>query len=450
MKVSSIETRNPATGTILAAYPVNSPDEIIQALARAKSSQEGWRRLSAAERAQLMHQLSDLLLNNKSALALLATEEMGKKRAEAEAEVEKCAACARYYADRGASFLQQEEVATEARRSFVAYEPLGTVLAIMPWNFPFWQVFRCAIPALVAGNTVLLKHASNVTGCSLEIARLVQKLTGDGGLLQSLVIPGASALDLISRPEISAVSFTGSTETGRLIAAAAGSALKKCVLELGGSDPYLVLADADLDRAAQACAGSRLINSGQSCISAKRFIVERPVAAAFTERLVARMQGAEIAPLAREDLRRDLHSQVERSAGAGAKILCGGKLPKEPGWHYPATVLGGVRPGMAAFDEETFGPVAAVVEAETEEEAIALANLSPFGLGAAVFTSQERGLRIAKDELQAGSCFVNDFVRSDPRLPFGGIKESGYGRELSSFGIREFVNVKTVFAGGSD
>jgi succinate-semialdehyde dehydrogenase/glutarate-semialdehyde dehydrogenase len=371
---------------------------------------------------------------------------MGKRTEEATAEVEKCAACASYYAENAASLLAPLEVPTEAERSFVSFEPLGPVLAIMPWNFPLWQVVRCAAPALSAGNTVVLKHASNVTGCALALERIFRAATGRENAFRAILVPGKDALSLVARPEIAAVSLTGSTEVGRQVAAVAGHELKKCVLELGGSDAYVVLADADTAKAAKICAASRLINAGQSCIAAKRFVVVKDVLAEFTSAFVRELQSKPLAPLARGDLRDQLQAQVELAAKQGASILCGGRIPSGPGYYYPATALANVAPGNTAFDEELFGPVAAVIEASDEAEAIKLANATSFGLGAAVFTRDlQRAERICRYELEAGSCFGNALVRSDPRLPFGGIKASGFGRELSGFGIREFTNVKTIY-----
>jgi succinate-semialdehyde dehydrogenase/glutarate-semialdehyde dehydrogenase len=349
-----------------------------------------------------------------------------------------------------------QDVATDAGRSFVAFEPLGVVLAVMPWNFPFWQVFRFAAPALVAGNAAVLKHASNVPACALAIEEVFASAGFPPGLFRTLLIGSGRVEGVLEDVRVRAATLTGSTPAGRSIAAKAGALLKKTVLELGGSDPYLILADADVDAAAATCASSRLVNGGQSCIAAKRFIVDRRVAGAFAERLTARMAGArmgdpaaedtELGPLARHDLRDELHEQVRKSVAMGARLLLGGKVPDGPGAFYPATVLAGVRKGMPAADEELFGPVAAILEAEDDDDAIRIANDSPFGLGAAVFTRDRgKGERIAQTRLDAGCCFVNDFVRSDPRLPFGGVKESGYGRELGEFGIREFVNIKTVY-----
>jgi succinate-semialdehyde dehydrogenase/glutarate-semialdehyde dehydrogenase len=382
--------------------------------------------------------------------------EMGKPVAQGRGEADKCASCCDYYAEHAERFLAPERVETDAARSYVAFEPIGPVLAVMPWNFPFWQVFRFAAPALMAGNVALLKHASNVTGCALAIEEILHSAGLPRDAFRTLLLASSRVDAVVAAPEVAAVTLTGSTPAGRAVAARAGVCLKKSVLELGGSDAYLVLDDADVAAAAEVCASSRLINGGQSCIAAKRFVVVEPVLPEFVRRLVERMEarrmgepleeGTELGPQARHDLRDELHRQVEKSVARGARVRLGCELPPGPGAFYPASVLDEVRPGMPAFDEELFGPVAAVVPARNEVDAIRLANQSVFGLGAAVFTRDlERGERIARHELQAGSCFVNAHVRSDPRLPFGGVKESGYGRELSAFGIREFVNVKTVW-----
>ncbi len=442
MPRNTIEIIDPENGKTLRSYTPHGPEKVDEILRLAQSTHKTWRRSSIPQRTQMLATLSKVLLREKLRLAELMKEEMGKSIKDGEAEVEKCAACAQYYIEKGPGFLATQSVSPE---SFVAFQPLGTVLAIMPWNFPLWQVFRCAIPATLAGNSVVLKHASNVSGCALAIEKIWQEASNEASLLQTILLPGSEVLALIARPEIQAVSFTGSTEVGRKIGAAAGAHLKKSVLELGGSDAYVVLADANLDKAAEICAKSRLINSGQSCISAKRFIVEKKVQAEFTEKFLQHLTKHEIAPMARENLRQDLQSQVDRSIAMGAKLLCGGKIPVGPGFHYPPTLLTNVKPGMPAFDEELFGPVAALIVAEDEAMALQLANQTNFGLGAAIFTKNiAKGRKLAEEELEAGSCFVNDFVRSDPALPFGGIKESGFGRELAEFGIREFVNVKTI------
>ena len=447
---------NPTGGEMLARYPFAEGPDVEAAVEMAAVAQRSWRLVPLEERAQLVGAVAQLFRANRQKLAEIVTMEMGKPLREALAEVDKSALACEYYGDLGASFLRDRVVETEALRSLVTLRPLGLVLAIMPWNFPLWQVVRAAVPALVAGNGVLLKHAPSVPGCALELACLFGPAGGlPEGLFANLFVDVAETGALIRDRRVSAVTLTGSTRAGRSVAAIAGAAVKPCVLELGGSDPYIVLEDADLGRTVEACVTGRVVNGGQSCIAAKRMIVHRGVADDFADQVVARMAGlrvgdpmaerTDIGPLAREDLRDHLAGQVRRSVSAGARLRLGGKVPDVPGWYYPATVLTDVAPGMPAYDEETFGPVACISVAESEEEAIRLANDSRYGLGAAVFTSDlERGERIARNAVEAGACFVNDFVKSDPRLPFGGIKESGFGRELGDFGIREFVNVKTV------
>lgn len=450
------ESVNPATGGTLASYPEASGKEVQDCLHAADAAARAWRQTSFPERAELMRKTAALLRQNASDHARLIALEMGKPIKQGRAEVDKCAAACEFYAANAPAFLAPEPVEAGVSKSYVAFEPLGVVLAIMPWNFPFWQAFRCVVPALMAGNAVVLKHASNVPGCALAIEAVFTAAGFPNGLFRSLRVSSSTASSLIEAPEIQAVSLTGSVAAGKAVAAKAGACLKKTVLELGGSDPYVILEDCDLEQAVEACVTSRLINSGQSCIAAKRFIVVEPVRKAFEEAFVASLANevlgdpldalTTVGPLAREDLRSQLQSQVGRTIASGGRLLTGGRIPPGEGWFYPPTVLTDVRKGMAAFDEETFGPVAAIIPAGGEEQAIALANDSPFGLGAAVFTRDAgRGERIAVSELDAGNCFVNDYVRSDPRLPFGGIKESGYGRELASFGIREFVNIKTVW-----
>ncbi len=446
---------NPANGEIIASYEEHSAAQVQERLAAANRARRNWRRASFAERAVPVARAGNLLRRDQDSLARLMALEMGKPVDQGRAEAEKCATCCDYFAAQAERFLRDEPVATEAAHSFVTFQPLGTVLAVMPWNFPLWQVFRAAAPALMAGNALVLKHASNVSGCALAIESVFREAGLPDGLFSTLLVGSPRVASLLADPLVHAVTLTGSTSAGRSVAETAGRHLKKCVLELGGSDPYIVLEDADLERAAETCAASRLINSGQSCIAAKRFIVVRAVRQEFEERFVGRMHarrmgnpleaGVHIGPQARSELRDELHAQVIRSVAAGARVLIGGHVPVGLGAFYPATVLTDVQPGMAAFDEETFGPVAAISEAADEAEAIHLANATSFGLGAAVFTRDTaRGVRIAQAELEAGCCFVNDFVRSDPRLPFGGIKESGFGRELAAFGIREFVNIKSV------
>ncbi len=447
---------NPVNGQRLREYDEHSDARVAELLAAAARGYAGWRRTSFSERRRALEQAGAVLEGRREALARLMALEMGKPLAQGRAEVDKCASVCRYYAEHGEAFLRSEDVATEASHSFVAYQPLGPVLAVMPWNFPLWQVFRFAAPALMAGNVGLLKHASNVSGCALAIEELLHEAGVPQGAFRTLLVPSSRVMALVEAPEVKAVTLTGSTPAGRAVAGAAGAALKKSVLELGGSDAYVILEDADLEAAAEACATARLINSGQSCIAAKRFVAVEAVHDRFAELLVERMaarrmgdplaEGVDVGPQARTDLRDELHVQVERSLKGGARALLGCEKPAGPGAFYPPSVLAGVAKGMPAFDEELFGPVAAVVRARDEADAVQLANDSPFGLGAAVFSADlERAERLAATQIEAGSCFVNAFVRSDPRLPFGGIKESGYGRELGVWGIREFVNVKTVY-----
>ena len=451
-----ITSINPANGEEMANYEEMSPAEAARVVEEADRAFRTWRRLDFAERAKPMARVAALLEERKDALALLMAREMGKPLAQGISEAEKCAWVCRHYAEHAHSFLIPESIPTDAAKSYAAFQPLGVVLGVMPWNFPLWQVFRFAAPTLMAGNACLLKHASNVSGCALEIGDLFRDAGFPEGLFGVLLVRGESVARVIEMPLVRAVSLTGSSAAGRSVAREAGRVLKKCVLELGGSDPYVVLEDAELGPTVETCVTSRLINGGQSCIAAKRFIVVRPLAREFTERMVAVMRektqglptepGVDLGPLARRDLRDQVHAQVTESVRRGAVRALGGTIPPGPGAFYPPTVLTDVRPGMPAYDEEVFGPVAAIIEAEDEADASRSANDSPFGLGAAVFTRDRvRGERIAAEEFEAGACFVNTFVRSDPRLPFGGVKESGYGRELAAFGIREFVNVKTVY-----
>lgn len=453
----SIRSVNPATGEQVATYDAMSNDAVAEIVGRTHDAFLAWRRTAFDQRARAMRSVAQILRDEAEQLARLMALEMGKPVRDGIAEAQKCATCCDYYAENAARFLAREPVQTEARNSFVTFNPLGVVLAVMPWNFPLWQVFRFAAPALMAGNAAVLKHASNVPGCALAIERIVRKANFPEHLFRTLMIGNAAVEAVIAHPLVRAVTLTGSSAAGKAVARKAGELLKKTVLELGGSDAYLVLEDADLDLAARVCAKGRLINAGQSCIAAKRFIVVEPVRREFEQKFVRAMQAVkqgdplngatEIGPLARRDLRDTLHQQVEQSVQRGARCLLGGRVPDGPGAFYPPTVLTDVAQGMPAYDDELFGPVAAVIPVKDEAHAIAVANGSRFGLGAAVITRDiERGERIASEEIEAGSVFVNDAVRSDPRLPFGGIKESGYGRELSGYGIKEFVNIKTVVA----
>ena len=447
---------NPVNGEKTASYEVMSDEVMMQVLDRTHAAWLEWRTVGFAERSRLMRRAAELLRERSDRYGRMITGEMGKTLTSAVAEVEKCARVCDYYAENAKEFLSEEHVESDASESFITYNPIGVVLAVMPWNFPFWQVFRFAAPALMAGNTGLLKHASNVPGSAMAIEEVFRDAGFPEHAFRTLLIKGSQVSKLLEHEKVKAATLTGSAPAGSAVASKAGEMLKKTVLELGGSDPYVILEDADLDQAASTCVTSRLINGGQSCIAAKRFIVLEEVADAFTERFLEGMReavmddpmiyGVTLGPMAREDLRDELHEQVMRSVRQGADCLLGGEVPDRSGAWYPPTVLNGVRPGMAAFDEELFGPVAAIVTAKDEAEAVALANNSVFGLGAAVFTGDEaRGRRIAAEELEAGCCFVNEFVKSDPRLPFGGIKTSGYGRELSYPGIREFTNIKTVY-----
>lgn len=451
----SIQAINPSNDGLIKTYETLAGKETDQRLEQADNCFGQWRRRSFDERARLMKKAARMLEEKSEELATLITQEMGKPITAARGEIKKCAWVCDYYAEHARSFLQDEDIATDAQHSFISYQPLGAILAIMPWNFPFWQVFRFAAPALMAGNVAVLKHASNVPGCAMAIEAIFRDAGLPQGAFTTLLIDSNQVDAVIEDKRVAAVTLTGSGPAGRSVAAKAGACLKKSVLELGGNDPYIVLADADVEAAAKSCVASRLVNTGQSCIAAKRFIVVDDVHDAFVEQCLGLMSAArqadplledtEIGPMARGDLRDELHQQVLDSISAGADCLLGGKVPNRPGAWYPATVLVNVTPGMPAYDDELFGPVAAVIRARDTEDAIRIANNSPYGLGGAVFTSNlQEGERIAAQEIESGAVAINDFVKSDPRMPFGGIKQSGYGRELSSFGIREFVNIKSV------
>jgi succinate-semialdehyde dehydrogenase / glutarate-semialdehyde dehydrogenase len=447
---------DPSTGGKLSEYTGTPRDEVERRLAAAHAAQMDWRARPVDERAGMLRAVGRLLRDGKEEHGALMTREMGKPITQALGEVEKCAWVCDYYAEHAEEHLAPVMTDTDASKSYWTYAPLGVVLGIMPWNFPFWQVMRFAVPTITAGNAALLKHASSVPGCALALERLFHEAGYPEDLFRSLFIGSDDVGDLIDDSRIRGVSLTGSVRAGRSVGERAGRALKKCVLELGGSDPSLVLEDADLEETARSCALGRLGNSGQSCIAAKRFVVVEAVRDAFEEKLVQAMEAwtvgdpndsdTEMGPLAREDLRDELHDQVERSVGAGARLVSGGSIPDRAGWWYPPTVLSDVRTGMPAYSEELFGPVASIVPVPDEAEAIRVANDTSFGLGASVYTRDvERGERIAAELVDAGNCFVNGIVKSDPRLPFGGTKDSGYGRELSPLGIHEFTNVKTVW-----
>ncbi len=451
---SAIRSINPATGAVLETFAETGRRELDRILEQSDRAFLDWRRRPWSERSRLLRAAAAVLRDKKSMYAHAMALEMGKPLAQGEAEAEKCAAVCDYYAEHGEAFLEPQPRDLDGTASVVRFDPMGPVLAIMPWNFPFWQVFRFAVPALAAGNAALLKHASNVTRCALLIEDVFRAAGFPDGTFRTLILQNAAVRDVIADPRVRAVTLTGSERAGSEVAAQAGHHLKKTVLELGGSDAFIVLADADLARAARTAADARLINSGQSCIAAKRFIVVEAVADRFEERFVAEMRsrvmgdplaaGTEVGPQARLDLRSALHRQVQGSVRRGARLVTGGAIPAGAGAFYPPTVLLNVRPGMPAFDEEVFGPAAAVIRAKDEADAVRIANASPYGLGAAIWTEDRaRGRRIAAD-LDVGSIFINGLVRSDPRLPFGGVKRSGYGRELSEFGLREFVNIKSV------
>ncbi len=446
---------NPANNKKINSYQEISKDSINQIIDSSFNTFLEWRNKSFSYRAKKMRHLAELLKQKKELLGLLMTKEMGKPIKQSIAEAEKCAWVCEYYADNAEKFLSQKEIPTGSTKSFISFQPIGIVLAIMPWNFPFWQVFRFASPALMAGNVGILKHASNVQGCAIEIEKLFLEAGFPKFAFSNLVIGSKKVSNVIKNSKISAVTLTGSTPAGKSVASLAGSLLKKTVLELGGNDPYVILEDADLDNAVKSCIAGRMLNAGQSCIAAKRFIVVQSSLKEFIDKVhneIKKMKMGDpinpdinIGPMVNNIARDELHQQVLISIEKGAKLLFGGKIPQLDGAFYPPTLLVDVEPGMPAFDDELFGPVAVVISAKDQSHAIELANKTNFGLGAAIFTRDlDKGENIATKELEAGSCFVNDFVKSDPRLPFGGIKESGYGRELSEFGIQEFVNIKSV------
>jgi succinate-semialdehyde dehydrogenase/glutarate-semialdehyde dehydrogenase len=451
----AIESRNPATGEVVASFPALDWPAIDARLQRAADAFPSWRRTPAAERARVLARAADRLEADAPRLGRLMTVEMGKLVKPAQDEILKCARGCRYYAEHGAAFLDEEEVPTEAARSYVRYEPMGTVFAIMPWNFPFWQVFRFAAPALLAGNVAVLKHAPNVPQCALAIEEVFTAAGLSPGVFQSLLIELDHVPAILDDPRVHAVTLTGSDRAGRDVASRAGRALKKSVLELGGSDPFIVTPSADLDQAVATAVKSRIINTGQSCIAAKRFIVLDAVADAFTSRFVAAMAAlrvgdpldpaTEVGPMARQDLVDALASQVQDAIGRGARVLTGGVPDKRGGFYFLPTVLTDIPRDARAYREELFGPVATVYRVRDLDEAIALANDTPYGLGASVWTRNDADRDRAVAGIEAGQVFVNAMVASDPRVPFGGIKTSGYGRELGELGIREFVNVKTVY-----
>ena len=452
----SFDVINPVNNQKTDTFPAMTSDEVKHIINEVDQAWLAWREQSFDHRAALMLKAAEVLKENKDRYAHLMAKEMGKIYKQGVAEVEKCAWVCEYYAENGARFLQEQNIDTDARKSFVTFQPLGVVLAIMPWNFPLWQVFRFAAPGLMAGNAAVLKHASNVPGCAMAIEEIFKKAGFPDNLFRTLLIGSDKVDEVIENDKTKAGTLTGSVGAGRAVARKAGEQLKKTVLELGGSDPYLILEDADLEKAAKSCVEGRLINSGQSCIAAKRFIVVESISSQFEQLFVEEMkkqkmgdpldEDTTLGPQARTDLRDQLHEQVLESLKRGAECILGGEIPEKEGAWYPATILKNVNPGMPAYDDELFGPVASIINVKDEKEAIEVANDTVFGLGAAVYTEdRQRGECIAARKINSGCCFVNTAVKSDPRLPFGGVKDSGYGRELSHFGITEFVNIKTVY-----
>ena len=452
----AIESINPLNGELIRTYQEYSDSQVNNKINQTYKAWQSWKMTPFIQRTGYMNMAADVLRKRKNELARLMAVEMGKPLKAGIAEVEKCADVCEYFAINAARFLEDETAKTDASKSFVTFQPLGIVLAIMPWNFPFWQLFRFLAPALMAGNCGLLKHASNVPGCALAIESIIKEAGFPPHVFQTLLV-GSDAIDgILENEKIMAVTLTGSTAAGKKVAEKAGSLLKKTVLELGGSDPYIILEDADVELAAETCVNSRLINSGQSCIAAKRFIVvkkaEKQFVELFTKKMAFKKMGdplneqTDIGPQARKDLRDDLHKQVVKSISQGARCILGGEIPQGENAFYPPTILTNVKKGMVAYLEELFGPVASIITARDEKQAIEIANDTNFGLGAAIFSKDfKRAETIAAAQLEAGSCFVNAMVKSDPRLPFGGIKNSGYGRELGLYGIKEFVNIKTVY-----
>lgn len=451
----NIQTINPATGKMIATYQEMGKITVDQIIDRSHHAFLKWRKTNIAERAQNLRQIAVVLGKNKQVYADLITQEMGKPIRLSLAEIEKCQWVCQYYAENAEKFLAAKIIPTDKTKSYVTYQPLGAIFAIMPWNYPFWQVFRFAAPNLMAGNTVLLRHAPISTGAGLMIEKLCLEAGLPEDVFRTLVIDNDTAATVIQHPQVKGVTLTGSPRAGSIVGSHAVASIKKVVLELGGSDPYLVLADADLAKAAKTCVASRLNNSGQVCIAAKRIIVVDAVMAAYEKLVLAELENyrmgdptqpeTNLGPLARADLRETVHQQVETCLQKGARLITGGKIPAQPGFYYPPTVLTHINQDMPATREEIFGPVIALINAKDEAEAIRIANDSQYGLAAAVFTQDiARGEAIALNEIQAGSCFVNDLVSSDPRLPFGGINHSGFGRELGEAGIHEFINIKTI------
>ena len=449
---------NPQTGQQIGTWPFMATEERDAVLAGAATTQAEWRNRSVAERSTSLRSLADSIDRHRDAAARIATEEMGKTLKQAYAEIDKCALGCRFYADHAAEMLLPRKVDTVAKRVEVIHQPLGVILGLMPWNYPFWQVFRSAVPILVAGNGYVLRHAENVSGCADLIATIFRDSDLPAGLFGLVRTSRENVETLIADRRIAGVTLTGSVSAGQIIGASAGKAVKPCVLELGGSDPFLVLADADLDRTVRGAVTGRTQNNGQSCISSKRFLVDRSIAEQFLDRFRDAMakltvgdprdESTDIGPLARRDLRETLHGQVTRSVDAGATCFLGGTMPDGAGWHYPPTILTNVKPGMAAFDEELFGPVAAVTVVDDVDEAVELANRSRYGLGATIWSQDESRAWEAAAKIESGMVFINSITKSDPRVPFGGVKQSGVGREMALEGVLSFTNTKTVWLAG--
>jgi len=449
---------NPATQELIKEYEEYSDAKVESLIHRAETSFQNYKSIPLHKRIAMMQNVIQVLQKNREEFSVLMTVEMGKPIVQSRAEVDKCIWLCNYYVDNAETFLADELIATDAKKSFIAYQPLGVILAVMPWNFPFWQVFRFAVPNLLAGNGGLLKHSSNVSGTALAIEKIFLEAGFPENIFSTLLISSPKVKNVIEHPLVKAVTLTGSTPAGKSVANTAGNVLKKAVLELGGSDPYIVLEDADLHAAAKTCVTSRLINGGQSCIAAKRFIIVEKIFHEFSRFFLEEMkshkmgnpmdENVTVGPQARIDLRDELHQQVKASIVQGGELLLGGEIPDIKGAFYPPTVLTNISEENISFKEEIFGPVAPLIKAKDEKDAVRLANNSIFGLGASIFSRDvERAEKIAKQQLQAGSCFVNSFVKSNPRLPFGGINQSGYGRELGLYGMREFVNIKTIYVG---
>ena len=445
---------NPANGQLIEEHKAHTPEEVKEILISVDQDWQSWKNTSFEERAALMRKASDVLLAERDECAAIMTAEMGKIKKEARAEIEKCALACRHFADTAAETLKDEMIETAYSKSYVAFQPIGIVLAVMPWNFPFWQVWRFVAPTLMAGNAAVLKHASNVFGTAKKIEEVVHKAGFPKNIFRSLIIPSPQVEAVIKNPLVKAVTLTGSEPAGMQVAATAGTELKKSVMELGGSDPFVVMEDADLEKSSSVSVTARMLNVGQVCISAKRFIVMESVAKEFEELQKKKMEdlvvgdpsddNTDVAPMARPDFVDDIDAQVKKSIEMGARLVTGGNKIDGPGYFYEPTILADVKKGMPAYDEETFGPVAALITVKSEEEAIAVANDTPFGLGASVWTENvEQGERLAR-QIDAGMVFVNNMVASNPALPFGGVKKSGFGRECSEYGLKEFVNIKTI------